>query len=246
MDSQTRQAHLVIGIERIRNPTGRQSQIFESSYGSSAYVSSDFSIRSERSLAFVLHYHNTPCSRSSTFTPSVQEFYLPSGKSRDAHRKCYEIVASIAPLCSCQSHQYNILQASNDTITGCRLNKVFWLAVDADADDFKLRLCGLPLPVGMKDMVCHRLLGLVWRAKNISIHHDVASSHAIVRFSISFSFFKPFTALIYPIRAYILYLSCGERIEPDYYLLVWFDIYTIFTRLERDGGIEFTKVQNIC
>ena len=69
-------------------------------------------------------------------------------------------------------------------------------------------MCGLCIPVNMKDMG-------VWRAKDISIHHNVASSHAIVRFSIP-SFFKRFTELIYPIQVYALYLSCGKRIEPEY------------------------------
>ena len=122
-------------------------------------MSSDFSIRIERSLAFVLHYLNTPCSRSSILTPSVNcrkfAFHLencvmlPENVTKSLLRSLH---------CSCQSRKYNVLQVtSNDTITGCRLNKVCWLAVNVDADD--LRLCGLPFLVGTKDMVCHQLSG---------------------------------------------------------------------------------------
>ena len=70
-NSQTRQAHLVIGIDRISNPTGRQSWIFEPTHPTDPRLSSDLSIRFERSIAFVPHYHNTPYSRSSVFIPSV-------------------------------------------------------------------------------------------------------------------------------------------------------------------------------
>ena len=110
-------------------------------------------------------------------------------------------------------------------ITGCRINKGLWLTVDADADD--LRLCGLPLPIGMKDVVCRQLLRL--RAKNISIRHNAASSHAIVRFSLCTYQSHSSVRLV----SYMWRANRTRLVLP--FFLVWFNIYTISTRLERNG-----------
>ena len=112
-------------------------------------------------------------------------------------------------------------------ITGCRINKGLWLTVDADADD--LRLCGLPLPIGMKDVVCHQLLRL--RAKNISIRHNVASSHRSV---------LPLHLSSVRLVSYMWRANRTPLVLP--FFLVWFNIYTISTRLERNGLIIIKRV----
>jgi len=57
-----------------------------------------------------------------------------------------------------------MLQASNDTITGYKTgftgSMLMLMTYPCAISEY-----GLPFPVGMKDMVYNRLLGLAWRAE---------------------------------------------------------------------------------